>query len=81
VKNVKTIKDIDETTWATFKSYAAKNNIKLGPFFKMLIEEYETKSEEFWKKILDGKKILSDQEAAALEKTVKAVRKEHGFRK
>ena len=30
VMEAKTIKDIDENTWTTFKSYAAKNNIKLG---------------------------------------------------
>ncbi len=77
---VKTIKDIDEDTWNTFKELAAKNNTKLGNFFKTMVKEYEKNVESPWEIILSGKKILSTKEALQLEKSVKEVRKEYGFR-
>jgi hypothetical protein len=77
---VKTIKDIDEGTWAEFKSYAAKNNVKLGMFFKTLVTEHKKNTELFWQKVLHGEKILSDKEAHELEKASHEVRKEYGFR-
>ena len=39
------------------------------------------KDKEFWDKILNSEKILSDKEADEIEKVTKALRKEHGFRK
>ncbi|MBI4141625.1 hypothetical protein HY484_01730 [Candidatus Woesearchaeota archaeon] len=77
---VKTIKDVDDETWLTFKTFAAKNDLKLGLFFKTMLTEYEKTTKTFWKEILAGKKILSDEEAEELEKTTTHVRKEYGFR-
>ena len=77
---VKTIKDVDEETWAEFKSMAAKNNVKLGTFFKTLVKGHTKNSTAFWNTILKGEKILSDKEAEELEAAVKSVRKEYGFR-
>ena len=77
---VKTIKDVDAQTWAEFKSLAAKNKLKLGIFFKIILKEYEKTAKVFWKDILEGEKILSDKEADEIEDTVKRIRKERGFR-
>lgn len=77
---VKTIKDVDEGTWAEFKSMAARDRVKLGPFFKVLVNEHKKVSTAFWNAILKGEKILSDDEAEAMIKTVKRLRQEYGFR-
>ena len=78
---VKTIKDIDEETWAEFKSLAAKNRVNLGVFFKMVLKEYEKNSELFWDKVLSVEKIWSDEEAEDMEKIAKKVRKERSWRR
>ncbi len=77
---VKTIKGVDEETWSNFKSLAAKNKVKLGPFLKDMIKEYGKKEEGFWKCILEGEKVLSDKEAEAMESCINKKRKEYGFR-
>lgn len=77
---IKTIKDIDEESWAEFKSLAAANKLKLGIFFRNILEEYKKTRKVFWKEILYGEKILSDKEAEDLQNVVKHVRKESGFR-
>jgi hypothetical protein len=77
---VKTIKDIDEPTWAEFKSMAARNKTKLGMFFKTLVEEHKKTRSSFWSDILDGEKILSDKEAYEMKEVVKNLRKEKGYR-
>lgn len=78
---VKTIKGIDEDTWSSFKSYAAKNNMKMGKLFEKMVNEYSEKSEEFWSDILSGEKILSDNEADDMNKIVCRSRQDKGFRK
>lgn len=81
MSEVKTIKGIDEETWAEFKGFAARNKVKLGAFFETLVHEHEKNSTSFWTKILEGEKILSDKEAEDIEKVTLKVRKEHGFRR
>ena len=78
---VKTIKNIDEETWAEFKSLAAKNKVKLGIFFKILLKEYEKNSRLFWNEILNGEKILSDKEAEGMEEVVKELREKRRWRR
>ena len=78
--NSKSIKDIDDQTWLEFKSLAAKYNLKHGEFFKMLLKDYEKDRQEFWNKILNGEKILDDDEANELLKLIMKGRKEYGFR-
>lgn len=77
---VKTIKGIDEQTWAEFKSLAAKRRMKAGELFKTMTREYEEKGKDLWEKILTGKKILSEKEASSLLEVTTIIRKEHGFR-
>jgi len=77
---VKTIKGIDEDTWADFKSIAAKNKVKTGEMFKMMLKEYKKKSEDIWNKILKHKPILTKRECEAMEITIKELRKEQGWR-
>lgn len=77
---IKTIKDVEETTWTDFKSMAAKNDVKLGVFFKTIVNEHKKTSASFWKTIFHEEKILSDKEAEDIERVTKAVRKEYGFR-
>ncbi len=77
---LKTIKGINEESWNEFKSIAAKNGMKMGRLFEQMLEEYKKRSEEAWKVILSGKKILSDKEAEDMIKIVEESRKDYGFR-
>ncbi len=78
---VKTIKDVDENTWSSFKSMAARDRQKLGLFFKTIVHNYEETQTDFWKDLLASPKILSDTDAADMQKAVRKLRKEYGFRK
>lgn len=77
---VKTIKDVNEEAWLEFKSMAVRNKVKMGKLFEDMLEEYKKKTEEFWDDVLKGPPLLSEEEADAMEETVKKVRKEYGFR-
>ena len=76
----KCIKDVDEKTWKDFKDLAMKNKIKMSILLKIMINEFEKNSREFWKEILSRKKSLTDEEADNIENFVKKIRKERGFR-
>ncbi len=80
METVKTLKGVNEESWAEFKSLAVKNRTNMGKLFERMLEEYKRKSEENWSIILSGKKILSDKEAEDMLKIVKESRKEYGFR-
>jgi len=80
METIKTIKGVNEESWAEFKSLAVRNRTNMGKLFERMLEEYKKKSEENWKIILSGKKILSDKEADDMLKIVKESRKEYGFR-
>ena len=80
MSEVKTIKDIDDHTWGEFKGLAARNNVKLGVFFKTLVHYYEEDATTFWDMILKCEKILSDREAEDLQRHVQRQRREPGFR-
>lgn len=43
--DVRSIKGIDEETWAEFKSLAAKNKMKLGEMFTIMVRDFAKK---FW---------------------------------
>ena len=77
---VKTIKDVDEDAWHEFKSIAARNKMNMGKLLGKMVSEYKEKNENYWDKILNSGKILSDKEANDMEKLVKQLRKEKGFR-
>tara|TARA_Y100000310_G_scaffold344857_1_gene460046 strand:+ start:4276 stop:4518 length:243 start_codon:yes stop_codon:yes gene_type:complete len=79
--SIKTIKGIDEYTWSKFKSLAARDNLKMGSLFARMVDDYDRHCEEFWDKILNTPKNLSDKEAEAMLKTVKKLRSDYGFRK
>jgi len=80
METIKTIKGVNEESWAEFKSLAVRNRTNMGKLFERMLEEYKKKSEENWKIILSGKKILSDKEAGDMLKIVKESRREYGFR-
>ena len=80
METVKTLKGVNEESWAEFKSLAVRNRTNMGKLFERMLEEYKRKSEENWSIILSGKKILSDKEAEDMLKIVKESRKEYGFR-
>ncbi len=78
---LKTIKGVREEKWAEFKGLAVKNRMPMGKLLENMIDEYSKNSvKEFWDRILNGEKILSDKEADELHKTVKSLRRDHGFR-
>ena len=47
----------------------------------MAEDKYGNNNKEFWSKILNTPRILSDEEADAMLEIVKNLRKEYGFRK
>lgn len=77
---LKTIKSVDDGTWTKFKGLAARKSTTMGKLLKVMVDDYEEKSKDFWDMILNGRKILSDKEAAELKATVREMRKEYGFR-
>ncbi len=78
--DIHTVKDVDQTTWAEFKRIAARNKMTLGKTFKTMLQSYQKQEETVWQVILKGDRILSDAEALSIEKTVKKIRSEGGFR-
>ena len=80
IPTVKTIKDVDEEAWLEFKSIAARNKVKMGKLFTRMVEDYKKKGKDFWDEILKGPHVLSKEEADAMLKTIRDIRKEYGFR-
>ena len=76
----KCIKDVDEETWKDFRSLAVKSNMKMSILLKIMVNEFEKNSKDFWKEILSRKKSLTDEEAEDIENIVKKIRNERGFR-
>jgi len=74
------IKDVDEKTWRKFRALAIKNNLKMSILLKIMVNEFEKNSKDFWVEILSRKRSLSDEEADDIEHIVKRIRKERGFR-
>jgi predicted DNA-binding ribbon-helix-helix protein len=74
---VKTIRDVDEETWATMKELAERERIKMGTLLKMLVKEYR-KTEV--KGFIPKRPILSKKEADELKSFVMELRKQLGFR-
>ncbi len=77
---VKTIKGIEEETWAEFRSICTKNRLSTGQCFEKLIGFYKQNAKDFWDDILSGKKNLSSEEAQDIRVMTQKVRKERGFR-
>lgn len=77
---IKTIKNIDQETWATFKATAAKNNLKMSILLKLMVNEFNKNSSQFWNNILNTEKNLTDKEAEDILQITKEARKEKGFR-
>ncbi|PIN77373.1 hypothetical protein COV15_02300 [Candidatus Woesearchaeota archaeon CG10_big_fil_rev_8_21_14_0_10_34_12] len=76
----KCIKNVDEETWKDFKALAIKNNIKMSILLKIMVDEFEKNSKDFWKEILSRKKSLTNGEAEDIENIVRKIRKGMGFR-
>ena len=80
MSEIKTIKNIDDDTWASFKGLAARNKMRASAMFKVLVREYEKKTADFWDNIFKHKAVLSEKEYSEFENDLKRMRKEHGWR-
>ena len=80
METVKTIKDVDDATWAQFKSIAAQNNAKAGQMFKIIVDEYQKNAKGWWERVKSHKPIFSPKEYDEMERRMKAFRKEYGWR-
>ena len=78
--NIKTIKGVNSERWIEFKAMAARKNVPLGILFEIMLENYIKEGEGFWKEVLRGDKIISDNEAEELYKSIKKLRRDRGFR-
>lgn len=79
MESTKTIKGIDDNTWSKFKSIAAENNLKMPEMFRTMVNEWD-KSSDFWNKVLNTGKLLSNEEAESILRTSKRIRSESGYR-
>lgn len=77
---LKTIKGVREEKWSELKSMAAKNRVPMGKLLENMIEAYSKHTEEVWRRILKGEKILSDKEAEEMKKHISELRKEKWFK-
>ena len=77
---IKTLKGVNLEKWLKFKSMAAKSNVPMGKLFEIMVDTYSKKEDPAWEAILNGEKILSDNEAEEMERIVNKIRKERGFR-
>ena len=66
---LKTIKGVDEKTWNEFKSLAAKRGIRMGKLLEHMIDSYVKDSRHKWEILLNGEKLLSEEEANEMKKT------------
>jgi len=46
METIKTIKGVNEESWAEFKSLAVRNRTNMGELFERMLEEYKKKSKE-----------------------------------
>lgn len=79
MSEAKNIKGIDEETWAEFKSLAAESKLKSADMFKVLVKNYK-KEKSAWDRILNHAPIFSEAEYVDIEKRMKELRKERGWR-
>lgn len=79
MESIRTIKNVDEETWNELKMISKRNKMNIGKTIRLMISEYKNKN-NFWNKVLNNKKILSDAEAESIMKSVRESRKEKGFR-
>ena len=63
----KSIKDVDEETWKDFRALAIRNNMKMSILLKLMVNEFQKNSRDFWKDIISRKKSLSNEEAESIE--------------
>jgi predicted secreted protein len=80
MSEVRSIKGIDDETWAEFKSLAAQNKMRAADMFRTVVKEYRQKSKNFWEEIRAHKPIFSPKEYEEIEKRMKEFRKEYGWR-
>lgn len=78
--STRTVKDVDEETWRRLKILSAEEGERMGSLIKNMTNSYIKNRKSVWEDILKGEKILSDKEADDMEKIVKKLRKERGFR-
>ncbi len=81
MSNLKTVRNVNESTWAEIKAIAARHRVSIGTLLDRMTKDYEKNSNETWSKILNPEKILSDNEAKEISNVAVKLRKEHGFRK
>ncbi|MBI2675607.1 MAG: hypothetical protein HYX24_04060 [Candidatus Aenigmarchaeota archaeon] len=78
--SLKTIKNVREEKWAELKSIAAKHRIPMGKLLESMVDTYSKNNEDGWKRILHGRKDLTDAEAEGIREVVAELRKEKWFR-
>jgi hypothetical protein len=76
----KTIKDVDEKTWEILREMAKKKKVKMGTLLRYMANRYKRLESLDLKQFVLKEPIISAEEAEELEKTVKVIRKEYGFR-
>lgn len=80
METIKTIKGVDEETWYKLKKLSVRDRVTMGKLLHKIVEEYEKRSESFWKDILNHKGTLTNKEAEEMHLLVRKHRQEYGFR-
>ena len=76
----KTIKNVDKRTWEILKQLAKRKRVKMGTLLRYMASEYRKIESIDLNQYLPDRPIISVNEAEELEKIVKEIRKESGFR-
>lgn len=76
----RTIKDVDDATWKTLRELATRKKQKMGTLLKHVVREYEKKELKPTKTFVPKTPIISSREARELERIVREMRRESGFR-
>ena len=77
---VRSIKNVDSSTWKKFKSLANKEGVTMSALLRSMIKNYEKKKSDLWGIVFENSGKLTKNEGEKLEKDCKNLRKEKGFR-
>ncbi len=76
------IKNVREVDWRLLKAEAARENLKMGKFLGRVIHHYKgCRPKGNLNAMLERKKVLTDEDAEAIRKSIKEFRRDFEFRK
>ncbi|MCJ7450316.1 MAG: hypothetical protein MUP58_01095 [Candidatus Nanohaloarchaeota archaeon QJJ-9] len=76
-ENIRSIKNVDEKTWKTFKAEATKHGMTMGEFLTRLVSEHRKREKRNnWDEILSYKESITKKEAEEIKRKAEKLRKD-----